>query len=224
MTCDFSLEHYDEILHAIEKRAGSVTERKDIILAHDIDISPKYALELARLEYYHGIKATYYVLLHSDWYNALAPQNMALIQEIKALGHEVAFHYDGRYDFDLESVHRAFCSMTKTDSIEVSQHLVGITPNVSIPHSLHDRSAIMKEGYQYIADSGGWWRNGCICQHVDKRMMFLCHPAWWVLGNVDMFSKARADLESSLNRTQSFWEHMINEHRKQKVQVQQRSQ
>lgn len=223
MTCDFSLNHYDEILHAIEKRAGSVEERKDIILTHDVDISPKAALEMAKLEYMHGVRSTYYVLLHSEWYNALATDNMGIWSQIKSLGHELAFHYNGRFDGDLATVQKAFCAMARTDSMEVSQHLVGITPEIEMPKHLHNRPAIMNEGYIYIADSGGWWRNGCICQHINKRLMCLIHAEWWQFGNESMFVLAKNEASERLNHVQKFWENMINEHRKQKVQIQQRS-
>jgi hypothetical protein len=178
---------------------------------------------MAKLEYMHGVRSTYYVLLHSEWYNALATDNMGIWQQIKSLGHELAFHYNGRYDGDLAAVHEAFCSMARTDSIEVSQHLVGITPEITMPASLHNRPTIMNEGYTYIADSGGWWRNGCICQHTDKKLMFLSHAEWWYFGSDEMFQKAKGEAVQRLNGVQGFWERMINEHRKQKVQVQPRS-
>ena len=218
MPCEFSLAHYEEVLEKIKDRAGTATERMDIVLAHDIDIFPDYALQMARLENKHGIKATYYVLLHSEWYNALSPENMAVWKEIGELGHELALHYDGNYDLDLQTIHAAFCAMLKTMSVNISQHLVGITPDIHIPATLQDRAALVKQhSYKYIADSGGWWRNGCICTHTDERLLFVCHPVWWIKTE-NPFDKVRVDAYSVIDRARNFWVEMVNEHRKQKQQ------
>ena len=172
---------------------------------------------MARLEHKHGIKATYYVLLHSEWYNALSPENMKIWKEISELGHELALHYDGNYDLDLQIIHAAFCAMLKTKSINISQHLVGITPDIHIPPTLQDRAALVKQySYKYIADSGGWWRNGCICTHTDERLLFLCHPVWWTRTE-NPFDKVKVDAYSVIDRARNFWVEMVNEHRKQKT-------
>lgn len=218
MRCEFSLSHYKEILQAVKGNAGTVDERKRMILTHDVDISPRYALDMARMEYRHDIKATYYILLHSEWYNALSPENIAILQEIKELGHELALHYNGDYDGELDTIHRAFSAIFDSKSRNVSQHLRGITKDIIIPPTLHDRYDI--SGYEYIADSGGWWRNGCVCQHLDKKLMFLCHPFWWVRPD---FAAVVKDGIGVLERARHYWEDMINEHRKQQVRVASRS-
>ncbi|NWG36190.1 hypothetical protein [Nitrososphaera sp.] len=218
--CCFSPGHYADILKAMAGRAGTVSERKEIILTHDIDVFPPYALQLARMEHRHGVRATYFVLLHSEWYNALSPENMEIWKKIGELGHEIALHYDGRYDGDMAAVHKAFCAMLKTNSINVSQHLVGITPDIEVPDGLYDRSRLKGDGYHYIADSGGWWRNGCVCQHLDKKVYFVSHPVWWIAGAFDVVEH---DANQVTRRARRFWEEMVSEHRKQKVQVAARS-
>lgn len=219
--CEFSLSHYAEILQQMKGRAGTVAERKEIILTHDVDIFPAYALETARLENDAGIKATYYVLLHSEWYNALSPENMQIWSEIKNLGHEIALHYDGNYDQDLELIQEAFCVMLGTESRNVSQHLVGITPDLKIPSYMIDRSELIKKhGYQYIADSGGWWRDGCICQHLDNnksRLLAVLHPIWWVIGT-EPFSETAVNAFNVTKRAMTKWQGLVNEHRKQQQQ------
>ena len=218
MPCEFSLPHYQEILEKMQDRAGTATERNEIIIAHDVDIFPAFALQMATLEHKLGIRATYYVLLHSEWYNALSPENMAIWKQIKGMGHELALHYDGNYDGDLLAVHNAFCSMLDTNSRNVSQHLVGLTPDMHIPSTLQDRAALVRQySYKYIADSGGWWRNGCICNHTDERLLFVCHPVWWARGE-NPFDEVRREAYSVVDRARTFWMEMVNEHRKQQKQ------
>ena len=226
MNCEFSLSHYNDILRLMVGKggAGTATERKNIILTHDIDIFPAYALQMARMEHLYGIRAIYYVLLHSEWYNAVSPENMDIWRQISELGHEIALHYDGRYDSQLETIHKAFCAWFNTESINVSQHLIGITPDMVIPDSLQDRSSLLKE-YRYIADSGGWWRNGCICKHLEnqEKLLFVCHPIWWCKGQ-NPFGAAAVDAFNVTKRAMQKWESLVNEHREQqKVSITARS-
>ncbi|MDH3361889.1 MAG: hypothetical protein OEL51_06010, partial [Nitrosopumilus sp.] len=35
---------------------------------------------------------------------------------------------------------------------------------------------------KYISDSGRYWREGCMCKHINKheKLQILTHPIWWV--------------------------------------------
>lgn len=212
--CGFTLEHYAEILELMKGKVGTVSQGKQIALAHDIDISPAYALELARLEAEKGIQSTYYILLHSDWYSALSPENMATWEQLANMGHELALHYDGRFDSRLEIVSAFLCAMTGSKSWQVSQHLLGITPTLKVRSPLVERSRLVEKGnYQYIADSGGRWRHGCICQHLEKRLLAVVHPIWWVKGTAP-FDAAAVDAKAAVDRAKDHWVSMVNEHRK----------
>lgn len=214
MPCEFSLTHYREILKKAQKDIGSVGEKKRIILTHDIDILPSLALKMARVEADKNIKATYYVLLHSETYNALSEENINIIREIKGLGHEIALHYDGRYDFNLRVVLDAFNAIFQNDTIDVSHHLRDIIKEVVVPFDLRNRSDLAKEGYTYIGDSGGWWRNGCLCKHLDEKLFVVCHPLWWQYPK-DTFRFIYLELEKRDRQACRIWDERVREHRKQ---------
>lgn len=61
-----------------------------IIIKHDVETNVKKALKIARIEYQHGIKATYYV----QAYLLSNAKNLKALLEIESLGHEVTYHYD----------------------------------------------------------------------------------------------------------------------------------
>lgn len=213
----FSLEHYEDILSIANAKMGSVSEKKQIVLTHDIDLIPDAALKLARLEHKWGVKATYYILLHSETYNALSPENMEIWQEIKGLGHELALHYDGRYDQELMKIVEAFNSMLQVKTIDVSHHLKFLIPDIKVPVELRDRADLVREGYTYIADSGGWWRKGCVCQHLDEQLFFVCHPIWWCYPNSTFYHLEKL-LEYKGWAAVNTWRERVDEHRKQQVQ------
>jgi hypothetical protein len=63
------------------------------VLRHDVDYSPTAALRLARAEADRGIRATYFLLPNSFYYNLLSPEHGAFPSRLVALGHEVGLHY-----------------------------------------------------------------------------------------------------------------------------------
>jgi len=72
-------------------RADEIVESskdKWIVVKHDVETDVPKAVKLAEIEHKYGICATYYV--QAD----LLEENIALLQYIAKLGHEVSYHYD----------------------------------------------------------------------------------------------------------------------------------
>lgn len=66
------------------------------ILRHDVDYSTAAALRLAEQEAARGVRATYFLLAGSGYYNLLAPEHAHVASTLAGLGHEVGLHYDVR--------------------------------------------------------------------------------------------------------------------------------
>jgi hypothetical protein len=64
------------------------------ILRHDVDYSPRAALRLAEQEAERGVRATYFLLAGTGYYNLLAPEHAHVARTLVELGHEVGLHYD----------------------------------------------------------------------------------------------------------------------------------
>ena len=92
----FVLDLWDRLCNEISKnniiRADEILSQnsnsKWISIKHDVETNVYKALQLAKIEHKHNIKATYYV--QAD----LLDNNFKLLQEIQLLGHEVTYHYD----------------------------------------------------------------------------------------------------------------------------------
>jgi hypothetical protein len=73
--------------------ATPADERAVLSLRHDVDVSLRSALELARLEHAHGLRATYFVLHTAPYWSS-----PALLDDLRRLqdeyGHEVGWHND----------------------------------------------------------------------------------------------------------------------------------
>ncbi len=182
--CKFSTRHYLETISSFLDNGyhiGPVGDYfhdkvydKQILLRHDVDLSLHYALDMALVEKDQGIRATYYILLHSSLYSPLSPEGRETVRKIKEAGHEIGLHIDSRYylgpaEFSILE-HIAQCNITTW-----CQHLITITPPLDMPGDA------AKIPYKYMSDSGMHWREGCWHNHVNKqydKLHILIHPEW----------------------------------------------
>ena len=62
--------------------------RRVVILRHDVDMRPEYALRMAQIERHMAVKGTYYFrAMPVSW-------NVQIIKKISDMGHEVGYHYE----------------------------------------------------------------------------------------------------------------------------------
>ena len=95
MTFPFTLSGYRELIESflargyeIKKFADAQVKEAHLILRHDVDMSLDQALVFSRYEAAEGYRATYFVLLCSEFYNAFTAKNIGIISEIAGMGHD----------------------------------------------------------------------------------------------------------------------------------------
>ncbi|MDE1766228.1 MAG: hypothetical protein KGI27_08160 [Thaumarchaeota archaeon] len=200
--CDFSYRHYFEVLdyakdhyyiYPISEIPKSNNKNQFLVLRHDIDFSLDYALRLAEKEHKKGIASTYFVLLHCEYYNALSEDGTKVIRRISELGHEIGLHYDTNFLTEkpssairqIKEEKRLLENITNKKVVSVAQHNPSISRKLNLSlekHSLVDAgNSRHMDGVKYISDSVQNWRNGCMCNHVEreKKLQILTHPLWW---------------------------------------------
>lgn len=99
MTLDFTLNKYRELCGTIahsdytlltleEYFSLKKLPEKFIILRHDVDDEPEYALKMAKLENELGVRSTYYFRTIENVFKK------DIILKIRDMGHEVGYHYE----------------------------------------------------------------------------------------------------------------------------------
>lgn len=200
---DFSLEGYSKLLSTFKDKSYSfcgfeeidsrLSERYPfVVLRHDIDMSLRPALEIARIEYEQGVQATYFVLLCSPFYNVLSRPNAEILLQIHQYGHHIATHINlAAYDND--------CAKALMEVEVLSKFYPYINTQIVSLHSSCDLNQIPIESYQqldnvygtavrgemaYISDSTGRWRYGHPLDseafNTQKSIQLLTHPIWWI--------------------------------------------
>lgn len=176
MECNFSLEHYQEILDlAKDYKFVSFLEKpegKVIYLRHDIDIALDKALELAKIEKEKQIKATYFVQMDSPFYD---PKDER-IKEIASLGHDIGLHYTkGDMKEQIATLGAKNIISFHRPSKEVFSKKIEGFVSAYEPYFFNE--------VKYISDSRGEWKEKCACQVLKEdqplRLQLLTHPIWW---------------------------------------------
>jgi hypothetical protein len=200
----FSYHQYDKLLNVVETGHKNLTfsdfRNPDIppnffILRHDIDFSLSAALKMAQIEAERGIRATYFLLLSSEYYNLLSKESRKVPQKLITLGHEVGLHYDVRamsaqentdlnkwlyYEIDMLS------NLTGNAIHSIAMHnpsIYGHDPFTSGNHFLNAYDPQFTKAISYFSDSCGAWRDSAYdafqCSIIPDKLQLLTHPIFW---------------------------------------------
>jgi hypothetical protein len=199
----FSEKGYRELLLAFKSAGYSfcgfeeinqrLWERQPfVVLRHDIDISLRLALEIARIEHEEGVQATYFVTLHSPFYNALSRSNAEAVLQLHQWGHQIALHmdhtvYGGDFAKALLEVHTLAQFYPYINSQLASLHSpisLEQIPVASFAELQKVYGHILNKDMTYISDSTGRWRSGhpldSAAFQARKPLQLLTHPIWWI--------------------------------------------
>lgn len=199
---DFTVQHYEQIV-ALAKSKWPVVDyhsipfgKRFLLWRHDCDYSLNRALKLAHIEAAAGLKATYFINPHCEFYNIFERTQKDIILQIQRLGHEVGLHYDSMF-FDTSDEDTLVANL-KSDA-ELIETLLGWKPKVFSFHNptpflltceaeryagmVNCYSKRLKTKAGYCSDSNGYWRHrrllDVINSHKSRGLQVLTHPAWW---------------------------------------------
>ena len=169
---------------------------QSLLWRHDLDLSVHRALALARIEAEEGVASTFFVHLHSPFYNALEAEVAARIAEILSFGHDLGLHFDPLFarsrgkatDEALRAERTLLEDVFGSPVLSFSLH----NPDVAGWAADEDEVAGMVNAYggylrrtfAYCSDSNGYWRfrrlRDVLESAEDERLHVLTHPEWWV--------------------------------------------
>lgn len=203
---DFTESAYRALVRLARDRYAFVSFRDaasaetGVLWRHDIDVSVHRALALARIEAEGGARATYFVHLHSVFYNAFEDEVADRLRAIASLGHELGLHFDPHVHHlaPERAVDLAPAVAAEAAALEA---LAGVRP---VALSFHDpdkhggtvtdaetiaglasaSGRSVRERFAYCSDSNGHWRFTPLAEELGsgrhERLHVLTHPEWWV--------------------------------------------
>lgn len=190
---------------------------KCAILRHDVDYDLERAVPFAKLEKEQDAKATYFVLVTSDFYNPMSKSSLKIFDKLRQNGHEIGLHFDEvRY---LESGdnwcrERTIENIIKeakllSDIIDepiktVSMHRPSkytLESNLEIPGLINSYAKEFFHDFKYVSDSRMRWRENVqniISSNEFSRLHILTH-AFWYDDNNDTMEKVLLDFVNDAN-------------------------
>ena len=202
VSCSFDLDHYAEILSAATSggyRWATFAEQPSagsVFLRHDVDLSLDAAVRMAELEAQAGVRATYFLMTRSVFYNLASAEGAAALARLRELGHAVGLHAiypDAAFDerFGLDPV----LAWHNPDPGYMSAPVPGVVNVMQDPWF---------DPATYRSDSNQRWRSGC--PHDDLRraafpwLQLLVHPEIWAYPGETMGQTMRAMLDAERER------------------------
>ena len=92
----FTYKKWDDFCAKLQKAgyqsipAQAVAEKHYLVLKHDVETNVPNAYRMAQIEQKYGHKGSYYV----QAYLLKDEKNVALLQQMQSMGHEISYHYD----------------------------------------------------------------------------------------------------------------------------------
>jgi hypothetical protein len=196
VTCDFTLEHYRDLLRAA--RAGGYRwagfdrppEPGAVILRHDVDLSLPAAIAMAEVETDEGAWSTWFLMTRSVFYNLASEEGERAIERLRALGHRIAHHAVWPH-VDLDERFDPVLAWHNPDPPYMREPIAGVV-NVMAPPFF--------EPEHYRSDSNQTWRSGCPHEELGRGafewLQLLTHPEIWAYEGATMRETMESMLEA----------------------------
>ena len=115
---DFTEEHYINIIKLAKKKYSfesftTKTKKPHVLWRHDVDSSIHRALKLAKIEKKLKVKSTYFLRLHSEWYNIFEKEVYEKINKIIKLGHFIGLHFEHKFYSKYKHEFKKYIKMEK---------------------------------------------------------------------------------------------------------------
>jgi hypothetical protein len=196
MTCAFDLDHYRELLAAVERGgyrwAGfdAPPEPGVVILRHDVDLSLEAAVGLAEVEAKAGAWSTWFLMTRSVFYNLDSAAGVRAIERLRELGHRVA-HHAVWPDVDLDDRFDPVVAWHNPDPDYMRAPVAGAVNVMEEPWF---------DPEHYRSDSNQHWRHGCPHGQLERGelewLQLLIHPEIWVYEGETMGASMRSFLDA----------------------------
>lgn len=166
----------------------------DVLLRHDVDLSPERAVRMAEIEREFGMSATYFFLLGSPMYNPFHGPVREAIAEIESMGHDVGLHFSTHQHWPasqppaepelaarIDDERAALATVARDPIPTVSFH---VPPDWVLARTFEGVESTYEPRFfdeiGYLADSGQRWREeGLQIPRDGRPLQVLMHPGLW---------------------------------------------
>jgi len=194
---EFTYDWYCEMVEYLGSRYGFGSYVEDIppgtvLMRHDVDWSPRKALEIAEMEHKKGVESTYFFLVTSSFYNVFSQRIRDKITSISELGHDIGLHFSTHQYWEEEPDKAGVSERVLAEKGALS----GFVDNKVDTVSFHNPPEwVFRQKYdsiistyeprffneiEYVADSNQRWRDTHPFDgETPDKLQILTHPVLW---------------------------------------------
>jgi hypothetical protein len=209
---EFSLENYGLILtQALDLGYKFQTfseylarpQKRVVLLRHDVDVSLEYAMEMADLEDSLKISSTYFVRLHSSFYNLLDHRNLERLRQLLDRRFEIALHQEvNRFTENIDQAAAILQREKALMEILMGQTVHGVSAHLPKWHTIRGSAALLaatgfnyspsqetfNRGAVFVSDSNRRWKEYSLQGALGRsdKVLANIHPVWWVDKGADV--------------------------------------
>lgn len=232
---DFTRDNYRKLLqlakqHYTFTHYDTLDKTQTFILwRHDVDFSMHAARKLAIIEAEEGVSATYFLLLHSEFYNLLESEIVRCVKDIQAMGHHVALHFDTNF-YNINDEEQLTKYLLREKNILESFFEQAITvfsfhnpsefalscKKWQYAQMINTYAAYFQASVGYCSDSNGYWRHrrleDVLREHRDPCLQILTHPEWWTQEVMTPRERVSRCIAGRAIRTGELYDNLLEQH------------
>jgi len=236
---DFTRENYSKLLdlakrtYAFRRYTDWSADERCVLWRHDVDFSPQAAVKLAEREAAVGVTATYFVWLHSDFYNLLERDVTDCVRTLARLGHEVGLHFDT--DSRVTDAAGLVAGLVREQQIleDVIEQRVRVFSFHNPGPSTRTFAAAAYAGlanaaaevfYRDVAfcsDSNGYWRDrrleDVLTAGTDRCLQVLTHPEMWQDTPMAPRERVQRCIDGRAQRTRERYERLLRDNHRDDI-------
>jgi hypothetical protein len=205
-----------------------------VLWRHDIDFSPHGAVRLAEREAEAGVVATYFVSFHSEGYNLLERGVTDQVRRLRALGHDIALHFDlayypwageGSFVEHLRQEARALEAVVDTPCRAFSLHnpdgrAAGLR-DLRYGGLINAAAEYFYTDVAFCSDSNGIWHvrrlEEALGSAVDARLQVLTHPEMWQDSVMSPRQRIQRCIDGRAEGTRDWYDRLLAEHGRENI-------
>ena len=206
-------------------------DKRFILMRHDVDFSVHGACKFAQIESEEGISSTYFLLLHSEFYNLLEREITECVREIIGLGHNIGLHFDSHYygisdqselerwlAFETKILEQLFGQKISTFSFHITTPFTKSCSKWQYAGLINPYADYFHKNVGYCSDSNGYWRfqrlEDVLQSAKDECLQVLTHPAWWQDVVMSPMERIHYCVDGRAQKTKEWYEKIAEEYKR----------
>ncbi len=234
---DFTFGNYRKLLKIAKKHYTFLSFEnaeqceKYIIWRHDVDYSIYNSCKLSNIESEEGVRAIYFLRLHSEFYNILERKVADFVRNIIALGHDIGLHFECDYYGikEVNDLHKylliekrileeMFDLEIKVFSFHNPNEFSMSCKDLQYANIINANANTFMESVGYCSDSNGYWRfqrlEDFLQQRHEKRLHVLTHPVWWNSNIMSPKERIWNCIEKEANKNKNFYMDLLRNYKR----------